>query len=231
MVVEYPFEQRSPEWFAVRKGKITASLFHSLMPSSRQKITDFTNTQLAILQDLASQILTGERHETFQSADMKWGVLQEDAARTHYSQIAGLSVRTCGMFENTALPGCGASPDGITTLHEGEPEAVAYFDGALNVDITAKPIKQALEIKCPLSKTHMKYLCDPSTLWDDYKWQVVGQVVITELDGGEIISFDPRFRDESKQLVRYIPEITEEDKQLLAARLAEAVMLIKEWTV
>lgn len=214
IIVEHPYPQRSPEWFAVRLGKISGSLLPDLMPSEKAR-KEWTDTQLGILQELASQILTGERVESYQNDAMLWGQEQETTAITHYEQTTGRTVRECGFFENSEFPGCGASPDGIMdiiTESEGQ-----FISEAMT-----------LEVKCPLSKTHMKYLADPEELWKKYRWQVVMEVLISGASHGEIISFDPRF-PESKRMVRFVPGNLAEDKEKLSLRLAACYEKIQGW--
>lgn len=205
MVIEHDFEQRSDEWFSIRTGKITGSKFGDVMSKGRGK-AEWGGTALAYLRQVAAEILTGEREEVFQSKAMEWGNAMEDAALMAFMDKSGLAVESCGFFENTELPGCGSSPDGV-----GE-------------DFT-------IELKCPTSKTHMLYLLDTEELIKAYRWQVVGEALFTGKDRAFIASYDPRF-PEGKQLAiyEYPTEELAEDKEKLKARLLLAVDLVKEWT-
>ena len=228
LIIEHEYPQRSEEWFAVKLGKISGSIMPDLMPANNPR-KEWTDTQLKILTELAAQILTGERKSTPYTPAMEWGTIQEEAAKGHYIKMTGYAVRDCGFFENYALPGCGVSPDGII-IKPNEVDAVATEDGdgpGLFQAVAKKSKIETLEIKCPNSDTHLKYFLDPVKLWEQYKWQVYMEVGVTESDGGEIISFDPRMPEE-KKMVRYIPELKEEDMNKLTARLMSAAAKIKE---
>lgn len=196
---ELNYEQRSEEWFAARMGKLTGSKFPKLMPTPKQR-KSWNDTQLAILYEAATEILTGQREETYQSPAMAWGTLWEDTAREQYSIVIEEEIRACGFFEYSEF--IGSSPDGIYS---------GVWEG-----------------KCPTSKKHLQYYLDPELLWKDYGWQLVGHMLCTGKRTGALTSYDPRFPAE-KQLAVYIPEMDIEPliKQL-EERLSEAVDFVKK---
>jgi hypothetical protein len=200
---EIQCEQLSQEWFNERLKRITGSKFQKLMPTKRQKPDQWNDTQLSILREIAAQILTGEREETFTSKAMQWGIDNEKNAKRAFELHDMVTVRDCGIFIYSDR--IGASPDGI-------------------IESTG----ETWETKCPSSKNHLLYWLDSTVLYEDYKWQVIGECFCSGLTKGVICSYDPRFPDD-KQLVIHRFEPTVEEFEQLKDRLDLAVELINEW--
>ena len=183
-------EQRSDEWFKARLGRITGSRFPSLMPSSRQKDDQFSDTQLKILKELAVEKLTGLNTEFYSNTYMQWGTDTEPAAREYYELDQWVKVKEVGFYpfgENF-----GDSPDGI-------------IEGV-----------KAVEYKCPKSTTHLDYMVDPKKLLNAYKWQCYGHMIATGLKECDLISFDPRFPEGKKMVIVNIKYEQEEADKLMA---------------
>lgn len=203
-IIEHNVIQGSPEWFALRIGRLTNSQYPDLMPSEKAR-TKFTKTQLDILRRTAAEILTGESQEkTFTSAAMEHGTALEPEAREYIADQMMMNVRTCGFFEYSEY--IGGSPDGIIANGSG-----------------------VLELKCPNSDTHLAYWLDPEELWNKYKWQLIGHIFVTGADFGFLASYDNRM-PESKRMVAYeLPLDHSGDLHKLEDRLNECVEMIKEW--
>lgn len=80
-MIEIKVEQNTEEWMRLRCGKITASNFDLLMPSSKQKIDQFSQGQITYLLSVAAEIMTGTYDETYQNFAMKQGHEREPMAR------------------------------------------------------------------------------------------------------------------------------------------------------
>ena len=105
-------EQRSPEWYEARRGIVTASTIGSLITTKTALVADNVHSRsLAYL--LASERITGRTEDTYQSAAMWRGVMDEPLAVACYSEhIApvhhvGFMVRD---FDGYRI---GYSPDGL----------------------------------------------------------------------------------------------------------------------
>lgn len=201
---EIKVTQLSDEWFKLRLGKITASKFGDLMKTPKQRL-EWNQTQTSILLQTASEFLTGEREETFTSKSMQWGIDTEKEAIEFYELLTDQTVRESGFYEVSEY--IGGSPDGII---EGQ---------------------GALEIKCPNSKQHLKYLLDANELIKMYKWQAIGHIYTTGLQWCDLISFDPRFKDPEKMMViqRFNKSDLEAELKELHERLESAVEVIEGW--
>lgn len=187
--------QGSPEWFASRKGKLTASRIGEIMPGKRGA---YSVKREQLSDEMFDEIL-GEDVEakdipyTLQQA-FDWGNNTEPKARFAYQLETGKLVREVGLFdhpnENFPYRHLAASPDGVLVMD---------------------PI--GLEIKCPWGrKNHDKLLElvvqgvpteDPgyiARISEDYRWQMFLQMECVELESVDFVSFDPR-RHEREQII------------------------------
>ena len=98
-------EQNTPEWFDLRKGKFTASMFKDLFAA--KTTAAYQNT----IKKVAFERLTGEVPESFSNDYMQRGHDLEPLARQAYEDYTFESVSNGGFFELSEW--VGASPDGI----------------------------------------------------------------------------------------------------------------------
>lgn len=105
-------EQRSPEWYALRLGKVTASQLHAWLAVS--KVKEGTGKPLKARLDYEKELLFERRFNTsfenFVSEAMQDGIDYEDYARHQYQEVTGNSVEECGAWYNEYFV---ASPDGV----------------------------------------------------------------------------------------------------------------------
>lgn len=121
-------KQGSPEWLALRAGRVTASKIANVLMA---KTTAGYKNYMA---DLIVERLTGAKTESFTNAAMQWGVDQEPLARAEYEIKTGNFVDQVTFVEHPSIEMFGCSPDGLI----GE-------DGLV-------------EIKCPNTATHIDYV-------------------------------------------------------------------------
>lgn len=121
-------EQGTPEWFAIRLGKLTAS---RMADASMKKETAGRRNYLA---QLVAERLTGEAGESFTNAAMQWGTDNEPLARAEYEILRWIDVEQIAFVDHPEIEWCGASPDGLVE------------DRGL------------VEIKCPNTATHIDYM-------------------------------------------------------------------------
>lgn len=169
-MIIHTMPQRSDEWLAVRRGKFTASDFDALMPAKSKPIDSWTDAQMKIVYRIcAERMIEAVPGSSKVSAAMQWGIDTEDEARAAYEMETGHEVQQVGFIELNEWVGC--SPDGLIGETEG------------------------LEIKCPGSDTHLRYMTEGG-LDDDYWYQVQGNLWITGRSIWHLVSFDPRFKEE-----------------------------------
>ena len=159
--------QGSPEWFASRLGKITASRLNDLMKKTKYGESQYI-TRLRM--ELAIERITGKRANIVQTNQaMRDGVEREPDARKLFEAITGKNVTEVGSFNHPYLPNTAASPDGLIT----DENAI-------------------LELKCPTAITHANNLLS-DTMPKNYVYQVQWQIACCEADHGYFASYHPDY--------------------------------------
>jgi len=159
------FEQRSPEWYAARRGVPTASEFGNIITPKKGEYAAAADTYINQLIDElmrpdAGQAFTGNRHT-------ERGELLEDDARELYAFERELVPRQVGFILNDAGT-LGCSPDSLICTDGG------------------------LEVKCPDGPTHVKWL-RAGGIPDEHKPQVHGSLIITERKWWDFLSYCPGY--------------------------------------
>jgi len=157
-------EQGTPEWFAMRLGKVTASRITDVLAKVK---TGEAVTREDYRTELVVQRLTNQPSEPFTNAAMEWGVEQEPMARIAYEAQANVFVEQVSFVEHPTIEWFGCSPDGLV----GE--------------------EGLIEIKCPSSKNHIKYLLGGKPP-AKYVPQMQCQMAVTGRKWCDFVSYDPR---------------------------------------
>ena len=164
--------QGSPEWFAGRLGKITASRLSDIMKTT--KYGESTYKKRARM-ELAIERLTGKQASiTPMNQFMRDGVEREPIARDLFQSVTGKDVDLCGSFNHPDIPMSSASPDGLI------------------VDENA-----VLEIKCPTAVTHAYNLLSKK-MDTRYVYQIQWQMACYEADYGYFASYHPDYPKEQR---------------------------------
>ena len=166
-------EQRSPEWFAARAGKVTASRVADIVAKTK---TGYSASRVNYMAQLICERLTGQAQEGFQNAAMQWGTDTEPLARSAYEMERDVFVTEVGMVNHPTIEMAGASPDGLI----GD-------DGLI-------------EIKCPNTATHIENLLS-NTAPANYVIQMQWQMACTGRKWCDFVSFDPRMPEDLKIMV------------------------------
>src|SRR6056297_2347524 len=103
-------EQRSPEWFAHRLGRVTASRIADVMAKTKSGPGAARKNYMA---DLVAERLTGEAKEGFTNAAMQWGTDMEPQARAAYEFVTDAVVTEVGFIDHPKIEMAGCSPDGL----------------------------------------------------------------------------------------------------------------------
>lgn len=155
--------QRTDQWFSDRLGIPTASKYADVMAKIK---TGEAAARKKYRTELVLERLLGIPVDSYKSTAMQWGIDHEPIALLEFQLRTGIKVQETGFHRHPTLE-TGASPDGLID-----------DDGTV-------------EIKCPESSTHLLTLQTrkmPST----YKWQVQGQLWVTNRKYCWFISYDPR---------------------------------------
>ena len=162
--------QGSDEWFAARRGKITASRLNDLMKKTKYGESTY-KTRLRT--ELAIERITGKSaSNVVMNQAMHDGIEREPEARSLFEATTGNEVALCGSFDHPEIVNTSASPDGLL---RGE--------------------NAILEIKCPTAVTHVKNLMADG-MDKRYLYQVAWQMACTESSHGYFVSYHPDFPKE-----------------------------------
>ncbi len=104
-MIVHECQQNSPEWYAVRLGKVTASCFGKAIAGGQGK------TRKTYMIQLIAERLTQEPQEGFSNAVMVRGQEIEPYAREYYELLNDVSIQEVGFVERNE--NIGASPDGL----------------------------------------------------------------------------------------------------------------------
>ena len=157
-------EQRSPEWFAARLGKVTASRVADVIAKTKSGYSTSRDNYMA---QLVCERMTGTQGESYTNAAMQWGTDQEPLARAAYEATQDVLVDETGFVIHPRIQEAGASPDGL----------VGMFG--------------LIEIKCPNTATHIETILSdkvPSKYITQMQWQMA----CTERQWTDFVSYDPR---------------------------------------
>ena len=158
-------EQLSPEWFAARLGKVTASRVADILATIKSgESASRRNYKVQIVTERLTQIKT----ETYMNQAMQDGIDREPTAREIYEHLKDVKVIETGFVNHHTIEMAGASPDGLV----GD-------DGII-------------EIKCPIETTHTTNLLEKK-LPSKYKPQVQFQLACTQRKWCDFISYNPNF--------------------------------------
>lgn len=174
-------EQRSPEWYAARLGKVTASRVAELMAKTK---SGYSTSRANYMAELICERLTGQPTEGYMNGAMQWGIDTEPRAKAAYTFTLGEPIVDCAFAVHDKIPAFGASPDGLI----GE-------DGLL-------------EIKCPNTATHLEFLL-AKTIPGKYVTQMQTQMACTNRAWCDFVSFDPRLPEGMQMWTCRVPRNAE----------------------
>jgi predicted phage-related endonuclease len=190
-----PLQQTGAFWNS-RIGKLTASRMASAMSYLKGGGDSAARKDLKI--EILAERLTDNIVPKFVNGAMQWGIDHEAMAKEAFEAKTGLKITDVGFIDHPMIEFFGASPDGFVN------------DG------------RAIEIKCPTTATHLKYLLG-GVIPDEYKPQMSVQSACT----GKAVwfaSFDPRMPKGKQLFIRLYEPTADEIKNVEA----EAVKFLDE---
>ncbi|MBQ0955942.1 lambda exonuclease family protein [Serratia symbiotica] len=201
-------EHKSPEWFAARCGKVTASRLADVMARTK---SGYSASRQNYMAELICQRLTGTREEGYSNSAMRRGNELEPVAREMYvlNQFDA-EVSEVGFIPHPVIEGFGASPDGLVN-----------DDGLI-------------EIKCPNTWTHLETIKSGKPK-RQYLLQMHAQMMCTDRKWCDFISYDDRLPPDlayfQKRIIRddeLVIEIESEIKAFLG-ELEKELEIIKHY--
>jgi putative phage-type endonuclease len=151
--------QRTPEWFAARLGKVTASRIADVMAELKNQGEAVTRCNYR--REKVLELYSGVPQESgYSNYAMQAGIEKEAAARNAYSFARGVDVTEVGFIDHPKIAACGASPDGLVgedgLIEIKCPEASGMFEALIGSPVFDKYLKQ---VQFQLACTGRKW-CD-----------------------------------------------------------------------
>lgn len=197
--------QGTPEWFAARLGKVTASRVADVMAKTK---TGWGADRANYMAELIAERLTGEAAASYTNAAMQWGTDQEPNARAAYEFRTDKTVDLIGFAPHPKIEMAGASPDGLVDA-----------DGLV-------------EIKCPNTATHIDTLLG-AVVPGKYITQMQFQMACTGRKWCDFVSYDPRLPESMSIFVARVQrddKAIAEMESLVGAFLVEIDQKVSELT-
>lgn len=168
--------QGSPEWFALRVGKVTASRVADVIAKTK---TGWGASRANYMAELIAERLTGEPAEKYTNAAMAWGTEKEPDARAAYEFFRDAHVVEVAFINHPVIGMTGASPDGFVGDHG------------------------LVEIKCPNTATHLDTLLSQS-IPGKYVTQMLWQMEVSGRAWCDFVSYDPRLPETMSLFVKRV---------------------------
>ncbi|KAK9285451.1 hypothetical protein L1049_024644 [Liquidambar formosana] len=161
----YDAPQRSDEWFALRRDRLTTSTFSTALGFWKGNRRSELWHEKVFLSDTQAM-------EASKRGAMEWGVLNETVAIERYKSITGRDVSLLGfaIHSEGQYDWLGASPDGLLGC---------FPDGGI------------LEVKCPFNKGKPETGLPWSTMPFYYMPQVQGQMEILDREWVDLYCWTP----------------------------------------
>lgn len=172
-------EQGSDAWFLLKLGKVSGSRFSELLTEGRSGNESLTRKKYK--NELIRERLTSKRIQSYKTPLMARGIELEPLARAFYEHKYQVMVEQIAFVDHPTIPMAGCSPDGLVGT-----------DGLL-------------EIKCPSPENHLGHLLENGkdlikTYYDQVQWQLV----CTQRQWCDLVSFDPEMPDHLKMFATRI---------------------------
>lgn len=194
-------EQHSLDWYRSRIGRITGSQVGRLMKKGRKdEFGEDAKTyiyQLAAERTMSPDILMDNiEFEKYldqvnvETKAMRFGTEMESVARDTYCLLKDVQCEEVGLCDHFSIEGFSSSPDGLIHTPEG---------------------LVALEIKCPVQSTFMRYkteIYNNESLLNvkpEYFYQCMAHMMCTNAIRTDFIVFNP-FQEESIHVVSILPD-------------------------
>lgn len=193
-------------WVAARRGCLTASRIADAIATLKTGKPSESRRRVAF--ELLAERATGIAADHYVTSAMQWGIDTQPAARAAYEVLTGSLVGPEVFVLHPTIDWAGATPDGLL-----DPDGL-------------------LEIKCPTTATHLRYvlMAREGRVPDEYRPQMLWQLACTRRAWVDFVSFDPRVEGPSRIAVaRFEPAATEiEEIEAKASAFLEEVAAMAE---
>jgi len=166
-MIYHDIKQNTEDWYTLRFGKATSSNFAKIAANEGKPFGKpaIEYALKTVLESISMESVT----DSFSNGWMEQGHEREPVAALKYEDEPFNTVLNGGFCQHEKMANIGCSPDGLVFDDNG-----------------------GIEIKCPKFSTHYATLkrnsFDPT-----YKWQLIGNMWICELDWIDFVSYCPEF--------------------------------------
>jgi len=173
-------EQGSPEWMALRIGKIGGSRVADVLTEGRGGAESLTRKKYK--NELIRERLTGKKLDTYKTPAMQRGIDLEPMARAWYEVKYNTFVDQVAIVLHPSIDGAQCSPDGL-------------------VEAT----NSLIEIKIPNPENHLDNILTGGKQLEQYYDQVQWQLAcMPEKEFCDLVSYDPEMPDHLQGFVKRI---------------------------
>ena len=171
--------QGSPEWMALRVGKIGGSRIADLLTEGRN---GESLIRRKYKNELIRERLTGRKLDTYKTPAMQRGIDLEPMARAWYEVHRNVFVDQVAIVLHPTIEGGQCSPDGIV-----------------------ESTNSLIEIKIPNPENHLDNILTQGKQLEQYHDQVQWQLAcMPEKEYCDLVSFDPEMPDHLQGFVKRI---------------------------
>lgn len=186
MIIHEKVIQGSDAWFALRRGRPTASRFKDIITAQKG---DLSKSSPAYIAELIGECFVPDWIDFAGNKVTDRGTELEPVARKAYEAHTGHKTTEVG-FVTRADEVVGASPDGLILRPGKDLERDAIYDEKKRIINGTELFSWGIEIKCPSPKVHVGWVM-AGTLPDEHRQQAHGAMAVTGLNRWDFFSFFP----------------------------------------
>lgn len=197
--------QRSEKWFIERTGKLGGSETKDIVDIKKKLQLKAKSSVMTAVYRVVSEILTKSREQSFTTDAMQWGIDNEEAAVAPF--VDEFSTFPGGVTRSD-LPHIWLSPD------------------MLSLDEDGFSIYEGYEIKCPTSKTFVKYMDTDKVPSEHLVQCLMYFIMFPSMKSVTLHIYDPRILGKGRKSFRLVREEYQEHLENLEESLFEFCKIV-----
>lgn len=194
-------EQRSQQWFEIRRSKITSSEIHKIMGEKGLGETGKTYLLEKVCENF------GGVPEPVSAPALDWGIELEPVAIDHYQEVTKTVVDKAPFLI-------------VSDFYGGSPDGIVRPEGIIEVKC---PFKSANHFKHGLINSPAKF----KKVAPNYYYQCISNMICAEALWCDFISFDPRVSSDYRMFI-YRLHFDPEEARAMKERIELAIEYMKE---
>jgi len=191
-------EQRSQQWFEIRRGKITSSEFHKIVGDGKVKET-------YLLEKIAETL--GGFAQPAGGPAIEWGTELESTAIDYYTEKTGIVIEKASFIP-------------VSNYYGGSPDGIAPPDGIIEVKCPYTTVKH---LKHGLIKSDVDF----KKTSPEYYYQCISNMICANAQWCDFISYDPRLKTKHQMFI-YRLNRDENEIKSMQEKLEAAIKQLEE---